>query len=463
VGQSGRRRGAGAVRRQEVAALRRALEGAGYHEERLRSELKLRSRFVAPARGRHDLYLERVGDAGAFATLTRLFLLETAVDPAAAADALAPLALPDAAALGLVRLEPAAVVPLVRIAPFEGLLIVSDKGEWDETDVPADFVPGLTGAGTSLARLTPREHVGAALDLGTGSGIHALLAARRADRVVATDVNPRALAFAGLNAELNGLTNVELRAGDLFEPVAGERFDLIVANPPFVVGPDRRYVFRDGGPGFVERVVRGAAAVLHDGGVAVVSVGWAHDGADAWGEPRRWLERGGCDAVVLRFVDLDLLSNGWSYTRDAEVSTRWANALRGGGFAAVSYGEIALRRRAGGGRIATVDLVGKDTPGSGAHVARMLRNLEWLDANEERLASAPFEPAEGLELRLVEQLGASADEPRPARLALRRGLPVVVDADDALVSAVRRGTAGGDPALVPAVRTLFENGLLTPT
>lgn len=423
----------------------------------------MRGRFVAPASGRYGLYLERIGSDGAFATLTRLFLLETPVHAAAAAAALAPLALPEAAALGLVRIESEAVVPLVRIAPFDGLRIVSDKGEWDENDVPADFVPGLTGAGTSLARLTPREHVGAALDLGTGSGIHALLAARRAGRVVATDVNPRALAFAELNAELNGIANVELRAGDLFDPVAGESFDLIVANPPFVVGPDRRYVFRDGGPGFVERVVRGATGALGDGGVAVVSVGWPHDRVDAWTEPKRWLDGGGCDAIVLRFVDLDPLSNGWSYTRDAEVSARWADDLRAGGFAAVSYGEIVLRRRAGGGRIATVDLTGKDTTSAGAHVVRMLRNLEWLDANEDGLASASFEPADGLELRVVEQLGAAADEPRPARLALRRGLPVVVEADDALVAAVRRGTAAGDPALVPAVRTLFENGLVTPT
>lgn len=420
----------------------------------------MRGRFVAPSSVRAGLYLERIGDEGAFATLTRLFLLATQVPSSDAAEALAPLELTDAAALGLVRLDEETVSPLVRIAPFEDLLIVSDSGDWDESDVPADFVPGLTGAGTSLARLTPRERVGDALDLGTGSGFHALLAARCADRVVATDINPRALAFAELNAELNGITNVELRSGDLFAPVADERFDLIVANPPFVVGPDRRYIFRDGGPGFVERVVRGATAALRDGGVAVVSVGWAHDGADAWAEPRRWLDGSGCDAIVLRFVDLDLLSNGWSYTRDAETSARWAEALRGDGFEAVAYGEVILRRRAGGGRIKSLDLIGKDNPAAGWHVLRMLRNLEWLDANEPRLASASFAAADGLELRRVEQLGVATDEPRPARLALRRGLPVTLDADESLVAAVRRGSAGGDESLVPAIRALFEAGLI---
>src|SRR5438270_327403 len=77
-----------------------------------------------------------------------------------------------------------------------------------------------------------------ALDVGTGSGVQALLAARHAREVVATDVNPRALAYAELNAALNGFTNLECRAGSMFEPVAGETFDLITCNAPFVVSPE---------------------------------------------------------------------------------------------------------------------------------------------------------------------------------------------------------------------------------
>ena len=64
--------------------------------------------------------------------------------------------------------------------------------------------------------------------------------------VVATDVNPRALAFTELNAALSGLDNVECRRGSLFEPVEGEQFDLIVCNAPFVVSPERRWTYRDG-------------------------------------------------------------------------------------------------------------------------------------------------------------------------------------------------------------------------
>src|SRR6266516_964738 len=78
-----------------------------------------------------------------------------------------------------------------------------------------------------VASLTPRLRVERALDVGTGSGVQALLAARHARHVVATDVNARALAYTELNAALNGLTNIDCRQGGFLEPVAGERFDLV--------------------------------------------------------------------------------------------------------------------------------------------------------------------------------------------------------------------------------------------
>ena len=81
-----------------------------------------------------------------------------------------------------------------------------------------------------LDSLTPRPRVDRALDVGTGSGIHALLAAQHARQVIATDVNPRALAYTELNAALNGLRNIETRQGSLFEPVEGETFDLITCS-----------------------------------------------------------------------------------------------------------------------------------------------------------------------------------------------------------------------------------------
>lgn len=71
------------------------------------------------------------------------------------------------------------------------------------------------------------------LDMGTGSGVNAILAAATARQVVAVDINPLAVAAARANAERNGVGDrVEVRHSDVFDAVDG-RFDLIVFDPPF--------------------------------------------------------------------------------------------------------------------------------------------------------------------------------------------------------------------------------------
>src|SRR3989442_659651 len=84
-------------------------------------------------------------------------------------------------------------------------------------------------------------------------------------RRVATDINPRALAFTQISAALNDIDNVETRLGSLFEPVAGETFGLITCNAPYVISPKARWQYRDAGfPGdeFSRLVVTSAAAHL---------------------------------------------------------------------------------------------------------------------------------------------------------------------------------------------------------
>src|SRR5436305_6894863 len=130
--------------------------------------------------------------------------------------------------------------PRARILPVGELFVASDDYPKDESDDPPDYVAAYTLTSRVCDCLTPRARVARALDVGTGSGVQALLAARHATRVVATDINPRALAFTEVNAALNGFTNVEVRHGSLFEAVAGERFDLITCNPPYVVSPENR-------------------------------------------------------------------------------------------------------------------------------------------------------------------------------------------------------------------------------
>ncbi|MEU2269157.1 HemK2/MTQ2 family protein methyltransferase [Streptomyces olindensis] len=116
------------------------------------------------------------------------------------------------------------------------------------------------------------------LDVGTGTGALALEAARRGFRVTAVDVSWGAVWAARLNARLAGLP-VRIRHGNLFEPVRGESYDLVLANPPYVPAPDGRRAPRgaarawdagDDGRLVVDRICREAPGLLRRGGVLLL-------------------------------------------------------------------------------------------------------------------------------------------------------------------------------------------------
>ncbi len=109
--------------------------------------------------------------------------------------------------------------------------------------LPGVLHPGLMRSGEFFALALQREPLlddAAVLDLGTGSGICAVVAARRASRVAAVDLNRAAVRCARMNVLLGGLEHkIEVLQGDLYAPVGGRRFDVILFNPPFVRGHPR--------------------------------------------------------------------------------------------------------------------------------------------------------------------------------------------------------------------------------
>jgi release factor glutamine methyltransferase len=88
--------------------------------------------------------------------------------------------------------------------------------------------------------LLPRDEVRSVLDLGTGSGAIALSLARECPRwaITGVDISPAALEVAAHNAHTLKLSHVQWRLGHWFNPVSGERFHLIVANPPYIAAND---------------------------------------------------------------------------------------------------------------------------------------------------------------------------------------------------------------------------------
>lgn len=88
------------------------------------------------------------------------------------------------------------------------------------------------------------------LDIGTGCGLQAIMAAEISKHVIATDINPYAIENAKYNAHLNNV-EIETRLGDLFEPIK-EKFDLIIFNPPYLPSESNSDSFEEkawnGGP-----------------------------------------------------------------------------------------------------------------------------------------------------------------------------------------------------------------------
>ncbi|KKO82992.1 methyltransferase [Corynebacterium otitidis] len=202
-------------------------------------------------------------------------------------------------------------------------------------DRPAgrEHVLGVGQASLSLAGSVPGSPAGRVLDLGAGSGVQALAQAAVAESVVATDVAERCLGFAAATLKANGVGNVELRLGSWFEPVAGERFDRIVANPPFVVGPPEvGHVYRDSGEGLdaaTRIVAEGAPKHLSPGGSAHVIGSWAHVKGEPWqARVASWLPARGVAAWVLERDAVDPAAYVSTWLKDENVDPRSAEGER---------------------------------------------------------------------------------------------------------------------------------------
>jgi hypothetical protein len=376
--------------RSSVATLRAALEAAEFTVERVESTLGAGELSTRPT----DIVVHglRLSGDEPFSILARTFLLGLPVEPTALEQALAPVTVEQFLAIGLVESANGRLWPTARLVPHGDYYLASDLAGASLADAPPDWVPGVQAPSVTLAKLAVRRSAATALDLGTGCGIQALLAAKHCDRVVATDVNPRALGFAAFNAALNGVASIELRRGDGFAPVAGERFGLIVSNPPYVLSPDSAYLFRDSGlPGdeICRRLVAEAPTFLDEGGFAHFLVSWAHAADDDWATPLRlWVSGSGCDAWLLHYKSEDPVTHAanwlgplanWTPKAYRNALDRWVGYLRGLDVEAIGYGAVVLRRRSGLTNWVRTDEIPLDRlESAGEHTLRVFAAADFL-------------------------------------------------------------------------------------
>lgn len=450
-------------------------------------------------------------DDSPVASLIKLFVLQESIDRSAAARA---LPLDEALAGGLLSEDRAdgTVRAKVDIRPYGesdvDWWLVSDLGAGLVTGHSApmrpDYVLGVGGASTTLAQLTVREPVERALDVGTGCGVQALHLSRHATEIVATDVNPRALEFARLTAALSlaeGASRIDLRSGDLFEPVRGSRFDLVVSNPPFVISPESaqgagRFIYRDASlPGdelcrlFLEQVPQ----LLAEDGYCQILANWLHvEGVDWRERVAPWVRGTGCDAWVVQrevqdpaeYAELWLRDSGdYGKPKYVERYQAYLDYFAANRIEAVGFGWITLR--ASGADVPVIrleELTGHIDQPLGALVPDWFHRQAFLrESDDAELLAATPTAAPGLVLEQVAQPGEEGWQPVSTRIRQTSGLRRSGDIDQvgtALLGALDgRRTLGdvldriaADFGLAPealraggldAVRSLIEEGFLS--
>jgi methylase of polypeptide subunit release factors len=489
-----------ADRPDDIARVRDSLDQAGYTVEEVRRAIG-ENGFTFLGRGEMAPVLRRTQGGSPIETLIRLFLCGVEVDLASARRALAPLPPERWAAAGLVALGPSGVTGLIKLRPYEVIdrrWIVAYDSDSGRRQHATDYVIGVGAASLTMASMTVRPHVGRCLDLGTGGGIQALHASEHADAVVATDRNPRAVAFAAFTMALNNIANVTTRQGDLFEPVAGERFGLIVSNPPFVISPEDRFDYRDSGlpvDGICRRIVEQAPLHLEEGGWCQLLANWAHLGQGDWrARLAGWFEGTGCDAWVIQrdVEDVERYASTWirheepNPAQTGEAFNAWMDFYQRSDITAVGVGLITMRRSTSRSNWLRIDELTQDLAvPCGDAIRAAFDRLAWLAATSDDdgpLLDARLRVADdvGLHERRVVSDGRWAVAEAELRLAtgLRhlgsidpQGAGVVAGCDgrnrlgellQRLADSIGADVADVVPQALPIVRRLVEQGFLLP-
>ncbi|MGO4300783.1 DUF7059 domain-containing protein [Leifsonia sp. RAF41] len=425
----------------------------------------------------------------ALATLARLFVLSRPVPRDRAAAALPTLGIDGAETLGLVTVGDDTVSAAVDLRPYAFVdaagpaewWIVSDLGELALGHaLPEDHVLGVGGASLTLSGLMLQTPVGSALDLGTGCGIQAMHAARHARRVVATDISARALRLAALNLALNEIDGVELRLGSMFEPVARERFDHIVSNPPFVITPRSEgvpaYEYRDGGmvgDALVASFVEGCGEHLTPGGVAQLLGNWEYRGTgDGLERVRTWVDASAAplDAWVIERDVEDAIRYAETWIRDGgtrpgtprfeQLLDAWLTDFDDRDVRSVGFGYLLLRRAEGVPTLRRFERLhgslGANEAGLGVHLGEALAAHD-LQAALDDDALSRLRPVVAGDVTEERHLWPGADAPTAILLRQGGGFGRVVSADTGLAALV--GASDGEltvGAIAAALAQLLE-------
>lgn len=270
----------------------------------------------------------------------------------------------------------------------QGSFLLHDHGSERVGEMEMYWVMGVGASTMQVAHSVPGKPYGRVLDLCCGGGIQSFLLAPYAKEIVAVDRNPRAVNLGQFGAALNGFGHVSFRESDFFSAVAGERFDAIVCNPPYVLSPEREKYYRDGGmegDTLAEKVVRETGEYLTEGGCAYFVCDVAtRNGVAAADRLRGWVEGSGCDLLAIMAPALaplayaDMWSKPESEAARAEMEAKWVARFAELGIESVTHMLVAMRRRTGENWV-VMDALPKRTEGHfGAQIDRRFAGQDFV-------------------------------------------------------------------------------------
>ncbi|GAA1344071.1 DUF7059 domain-containing protein [Arthrobacter roseus] len=471
-----------------------------------------------PAKLRCRVLIGGSGAEAVLAVVVLLWLLGDTVTEEDLANAFKNLTVDTLLELRLVERSDDGLRAAVDLRPYSSdadgdLWVASDLGFRQRAGVLRhDHVLGIGQASLTLAQVTMRTPVQTALDLGTGCGIQTFHLLSHVRHVTATDISSRALAFTRFNLLLNAHalnidpTNTEDRVtllqGNLLDAVAGQTFDLVVSNPPFVITPrssgesaDSQYTYRDGGlPGdqIVASLLQKLPDLLNPGGSAQMLGNWEISENTSWEERVASWVPDAVDAWVIQREAVSPSHYAETWLRDAAENREpaayeaafaaYLEDFASRNVSSIGFGMVWLRNPAVGKRTLNrfEDITHDVEQPLGAHLQAAVERSDWLTLNSSDLESQHLQVADDVTEERHQRPGAE----HPGVILLRQGaglrrtnlmsteLTGFVSASDgelavgqiigALAALLDRDDAAFRSGLSEEVRNLVRDGFLTP-
>ncbi len=411
--------------RDLLTEIRNVLEGTGFNESNVLERLgENRIPSLRKRRSSNAKYLRSTKHRGPLESLVRLFILEQTISANDFESAIAPMNGNDWASVGLVRFVDAGVRANVELCLYGSMIAAADWTGSNENEVM-----GIAPSSRALLQMTVRRAGGSVFDLGTGCGIQSIAAAKHSRSVLGSDVNPRAVQFANFNALLNHSPNIEFASADLFDAVYDRKFDLIVCNPPFVIGPRVLHSHTSTSvpaDRFCEVIIRRTPSFLNEDGFAQFVCNWAQIG-DGSAEERvtNWLADNGCDSWVLHshsesaedYAMARAEENASGPDNVESLNNEWLEYFVKENITGVHFGVITIRRSDKRKHWMRFDELPETHGDCGAAIERDFQLQDFLEKHlaEHDLLSLPMLSAPDIEI-----IESSSDHKQQARL--RNGL-----------------------------------------